>query len=148
MVAYIKNLFEQQEEDYYKPVGVGNFYGNSFIEYESQVDRNKTLSIKEYLYEFKPYLKDITNNLWKYDTWKIQLTTIINFISFKNTEEKRVTHSKSDNLEIMINDKADEVIKGLSESLLNRCQIRLETSTRGIDFIFAVLIIYIANVLK
>ena len=62
MVAYIKNLFEQQEEDYYKPVGV-DFYGNSFIEYESQVDRNKTLSIKEYLYEFKPYLKDITNNL-------------------------------------------------------------------------------------
>ena len=62
MVAYIKNLFEQQE-DYYKPLGIGNFYGNIFIEYESQVDRNKTLSIKEYLGEFKPCLKDIINHL-------------------------------------------------------------------------------------
>ena len=69
-------------------------------------------------------------------------------MSSKDTDKKRIMHSKSDNIEIMINDKADEVIKGLSESLLNRCQIRLETSTRGIDFIFALLIICIANVLK
>ena len=32
----------------------------------------------------------------------------------------------------MINDKANEVIKGLFESLLNRCQIGFETSTRGV----------------
>ena len=31
-------------------------------------------------------------------------------------------HSKSDNKEIMINDKADEVVEELSESLLNRYQ--------------------------
>ena len=31
-------------------------------------------------------------------------------------------HSKSDNIEIMINDKADEVIKELFDSLKNRYQ--------------------------
>ena len=31
-------------------------------------------------------------------------------------------HSKSDNKEIMINDKADEIVEELSESLLNRYQ--------------------------
>ena len=31
----------------------------------------KTLSIKWYLDEIKPYLRDIINNLKKYDTWKI-----------------------------------------------------------------------------
>ena len=37
-------------------------------------------------------------------------------------------HSKSNNIEIMINDKADEVIEKIFESILNKYQIRLETS--------------------
>ena len=44
--------------------------------------------------------------------WKIQLTITINFISSKDdNDEECVIHSKSDNIEIMINDKADDVIK-------------------------------------
>ena len=34
-----------------------------------------------------------------------------NFISPIDNDEERVMHSKSDNIEIMINDEADEVIK-------------------------------------
>ena len=45
-------------------------------------------------------------------------------------------HSKGNNIEIIVNDKAEEVIGEPFESLLNRYQTRLETSTRGIDFIF------------
>ena len=40
---------------------------------------NETLSIKEYLDETKPYLKDI-NNLKKPDTWKIQLMIAITLV--------------------------------------------------------------------
>ena len=40
----------------------------------------KALSAEEYLYKIILCLKDI-NNLKKYDTWKIQLTIAINFIS-------------------------------------------------------------------
>ena len=36
IIKDIKNLFEQQqEEDCYRPVRVGNFYSNNYIEYES-----------------------------------------------------------------------------------------------------------------
>ena len=49
IVSYIKNFFEL--EVYYKPVGVGNFYRNNCIEYESNGDRNKALSIEKYLEE-------------------------------------------------------------------------------------------------
>ena len=56
----------------------------------------------------KPYLKDIINNLKKSDKWKIQLTITINFISSKDdNDEEHVIHSKSDNKEITINNKAD-----------------------------------------
>ena len=40
-------------------------------------------------------------------------------------------HSKSDNKEIMINDKADKVIKKLYKSLLNRYQNNLEKLLKG-----------------
>ena len=35
-----KNLFEQQEEDYYKPLGVGSFYSTNYFEDESNCDKN------------------------------------------------------------------------------------------------------------
>ena len=68
------------------------------------------------------------NNLKKSDTGKIQLTVAINFISSKDNDEEHVIHSKSGNIEILINDKSDEVIEKLFESLLNRYQVGLETS--------------------
>ena len=45
-------------------------------------------------------------------------------------------HSKSDNIEIMVNDKTVEVIEELFQSLLSRYQIGLETLMKGSDFIF------------
>lgn len=56
-----KSVFEQQE-DHYKPEIFDNVYSNKYIEYQSNADRNKILSIREYLDEIKPYLKDIINN--------------------------------------------------------------------------------------
>ena len=44
-------------------------------------------------------------------------------------------HSKSDNIEIMINDEADEVIKELFDSVKNRYQNNLE-SMKGSEFAF------------
>ena len=47
----IKNLFqhEKEETNYYNPVRV-----NNFIEHESNSDRYKTLSVEEYLNQFRP----------------------------------------------------------------------------------------------
>ena len=81
IIRDIRDLFEHEEEDYYKPVRVGNFWSNNYIEYKSKGDRKK-LSVKKYLNKIRPYLKDIINNLKKFDSWKIQLTITINFISF------------------------------------------------------------------
>ena len=111
----MKNLFEpkKEEEKYYKPVRVSNFWSNDYIEYKSNGDRNKTLSAEQCLNKISPYLKDIINNLKQSDTWEIQLIIPNNFISFIGNDEERVMRSKSDNIEIMINDEADEVIKEL-----------------------------------
>ena len=54
---------------------------SNYIEYDSNGDRNKTLSTEEYLNKIRPYLKDIINNLKKSDTWETQLTVANNLIS-------------------------------------------------------------------
>ena len=66
------------------------------------------------------FLKDITFNLKKSDKWKIQLTIANNFISSIDNDEEWVMYSKSDNIEIMINDETDEVIKKPFDSRKNR----------------------------
>ena len=61
----IKNLFE--------PVRVNNFLSNDYIEYKSNGDKNRILSVEEYLDKVTPCLKDIVNDPKKSDTWKVQL---------------------------------------------------------------------------
>ena len=65
----------------------------------------------------------------------MQLTIAINFIFPKDVDEERVMQSKSDNIEFMPYDNANEVINGLFESLLSSYQIHLETSKTESDFI-------------
>ena len=117
----IKNLFEhEEEENYCKPVKVSNFWSNNYIEYKSNGDRNKTLSVEEYLTKIRPCLKDIINNLKKSNTWKIQLTIANNFISSIQNDEECVMHSKSNKIKNMINNEADEVIKYFFDSLKSK----------------------------
>ena len=66
---------------------------------------------------------------------KIQLAIANNFLSSIDNDEERVIYSKSDNIEIMINDEVEEVIEKLLESLKNRYQNNLESMRRS-AFVF------------
>ena len=76
----------------YKPLRVSNFWSNNYIEYESNSVKNKTFSVEEHLNKIRPYLKDIMNNFKRSDTWKIQLTIAINFVSNIDNDEERVVY--------------------------------------------------------
>ena len=65
------NLFKQQEDNY-KPVRIGNAFSSNYIDYKSNADKDKTLSIKDYLDEIKPYLSDIINDQKTHGEWKIK----------------------------------------------------------------------------
>ena len=53
-------------------------------------------------------------------------------MSSKQNDEKHVMHSSSYNIELMINDKEDEVIEGLFQLIFSRYQIVLVTLIKGI----------------
>ena len=100
----------------------------------------------------KPYLRDMINDYkvpmklrvhsgnktidyeTQFGEWEIQLTMQINFISSKNSEETRTMSTKSDNIEIMIGSKTDDIIKELCEFLLQIYQNVLEESMKGSEF--------------
>ena len=108
----IKDLFDLSvSEDYYKPIIVNTAFNNNYIRYESKGD--KILTIEEYLSMIESYLVDMINDHKNKGEWKIHLTAEINFISsIPDSDETRIMHTKSDNLEIMIGD-TNEVIKDL-----------------------------------
>ena len=51
----VRNLFENKEEENdYKPVRVSTFWSNNYNEYGRNGNRNKTLSVEEYLDKIRP----------------------------------------------------------------------------------------------
>ena len=97
-------------------------FNSNYIEYESNSDKDKILTIKEYLDMIKPYLSDMINSYITQDEWKIQLTIVINFISSKGSDETRIMHSKSDNIDIMMGSETDRIIEDFFETLLQQYQ--------------------------
>ena len=60
IVRDIRTLFEQEDDaDYFERKRVSNFLNNNYIEYESNGDRNKNLSLDRYLDKIEPYLRDV-----------------------------------------------------------------------------------------
>ena len=60
----------------------------------------------------EPYLVDMINDYKNKGEWIIQLTAVINFISFKpDSNETRIMYTKSINAEIMIGSDTNEVIE-------------------------------------
>ena len=93
----------------------------------------------------RPYLIDIINDhdtqgKWRIlsgnkiidlktqSEWKIQLTMAINFISSKDSDETRTMHTKSNNVEIMMDSETDEIIEELFKSFF----AKISTRTRRI----------------
>ena len=58
-----RSLFESDNEDYYGLVRIGNAFSSNYIEHESNRDKDKTLSIKEYLDKIRAYLSHTINDL-------------------------------------------------------------------------------------
>ena len=58
------------------------------------------------------------NNHKALSEWKIQLIMRINFVSSLDSNELRILHTKSDNMEIMSGIETNDIINELSKSFL------------------------------
>ena len=68
----IKDLFDLSiSEDFYKPIILNGAFNNNYIQYESKRDKEKILTISEYLDMIRPYLVDMLNDHKTQSEWKI-----------------------------------------------------------------------------
>ena len=103
----IENIFDNDDDDnYYKPILVKSSFKDDYKYYESRVDKDKKLSVKQYLYKIMPYLRDIINDHKAIrnnsNEWKIQINMHVNFVSSNDTGETRTIFVWSDREEIRL----------------------------------------------
>ena len=102
----IENLFDNDDndDDYYKPILIKSSFKNNYKYYESGGDKDKDLSVKQYLYKVTPYLTNLINDHKtirnESSEWKIQINMHVNFISSKGTGEIRTIYVWSENEKI------------------------------------------------
>ena len=108
-----------------------NAFNGNYIEYGSNGDKNKNLLVKKYLRMIRLYLSYIINDhkipkkikvhssteVFDYETqfgeWKIRLTRSINLMSYKDSDETRNMHTKSNNIETMMSSQTNDIIEDL-----------------------------------
>ena len=81
VIRNIRTLFEPKKRTYYKPKRVSSFLNNNYIEYESNGDKNRDLSLDEYLNNVKRYAASVELN---YEEIKWNPERILNIEPFIN----------------------------------------------------------------
>ena len=137
----IENLFDaDNNEDYYKPILVKSSFKENYKYYESRGDKDKKLSIEQYLDMIKPYLSDLINENKaienNFNEWKIQINMRVNFVSSNDTGEIRTIFVSSDNEEIRLGNEMDDIVKRLINSFLNNYQKEEIILRNGSNFVF------------
>ena len=99
-------LEEINENNYYKPILVKSSHKEGYKKYESRGDKNKTLSIQQYLNKIIPYLKELRNNHKGIKNsskeWIIQLNACIKDVSLHDTGDICTFYVWSENEEIRL----------------------------------------------
>ena len=136
----IENLFDNvNDNDYYKPILVKSSFKENYKYYESRGDKDKKLSIEQYLDMIKPYLSDLINENKaienNFNEWKIQINMRVNFVSSNDTGEIRTIFVLSDNEEVRLGNETDDIVKRLISSFLNNYQKKEIILRNGSNFV-------------
>ena len=136
-----ENVFDNiDDDDYYKPILVKSSFDENYKYYENRDDKDKKLSIEEYLDMIKPYLSDLINENKaienSFNEWKIQANMRVNFVSSNDTGEIRTIFVLSDNEEIRLGNETDDIVKRLISSFLNNYQKEEIILRNGSNFVF------------
>ena len=130
----IDHLYNDLSE-YYRPILAKQAFNNNYEFYTIRGDKNKELSLKEYIDMITPYLYEIINKK-KSANQKTQLDICINFSNLTDKEKNHTSYIKSKNIEILPGDDTNEIIKELTTSLFENYQDQLLILRNSSNYIF------------
>ena len=126
---------DDNDDNYYKPILAKTSLKNNYKYCESRGDKDKKLSVKQYIYKIMPYLSDLINDHKtirnESNEWKIQINMHVNFISPNDTDNTR-----PNNADIRSGNETGDIIKRLLNSFLTNYQNEGAISRNGSNFVF------------
>ena len=128
------------DNDYYKPILLKSSFKENYKYYQSRGDKDKKISVRQYFDMIKPYWSDLINEnkaiKINSNEWKLQINMHVNFVSSNDNGENRTIFVWSDNEEIRLGNKTDDIIKRLINSFLNKYQKEEIILRNGSSFVF------------
>ena len=133
----IETLFSPVD-NYYKPMLTKSSFKNKYQYYEIRGDKNKNLSMKQYLATILPELAKLINErkTSSEDEQKIQFIMSIRFRHDTDIGKSRTIYVRSDNVDFRIGSDTDEVLTKLFESFLNKYGYEEDTPRDGSNYSF------------
>ena len=137
-------LINIDDSDYYKPIIVSISFKNNYEYYEIRGDKNKKLSIKQYLTMIIPYLVELINERKNNNNeYKTELCMGVNFMCITD-EKTRTFYVKSNNKEIRLGNGTSNIINELIKFFLSNYQKEEQILKNGSNYTFeSVDILYI-----
>ena len=120
-----------EEDYYYKQILVKSSFNGNYKYYESRGDKEKRLSVRQYLNKITPHLYDLINDhRIARRVWKIQISMHVNFNSSKDAAKTRTIYVWSDNVSIMPGSDTDYIIRDIYKQelkIINRSDFVFES---------------------
>lgn len=136
----IENLFEHYDTDskYYKPIELSSAFNKNFMEYEIRVDRNKNVSLKQYLEKISPHLLNLFNERQNKveNKQKIQLIIGISFRHITDSSKNYIFCVNSNNILMLKADNPNDIFTKLLDSFLEKYEIEGNTLRNGSNYAF------------
>ena len=114
---------------------VKSSFKENYKYYESRGDKDKKISVKQYLHMIMPYLSDLIND-HETNEWKIQINMHVNFITFNDTGKTRTIFVWSNNEEIRLGNETNDIIKRLINCFLTNYQNEELILRNGSNFVY------------
>ena len=134
---YLHGLEQLFNDDvYYKPIEVKSSFKGNYVKYESNGDKDRSLTITFNFLKVESFLYDLIDFYKTIGEWKIQLSMQVNFITDNNDDKGLILHTKSDNVEIMRGIDTKTIVTKLFDTLKQRYQEDLETKMDASSYIF------------
>ena len=125
-------------QHYYEPILVRWAFNKNFEQYEIRGDKNRNLSINEYLAIIYPQLKELTDKK-KTSTkkeQKVQLKIAIVFRHITELSNRYIVYIKSNNIIMRSGDDTYDIMTKLYESFLENYEQEENTLRNGSNFIY------------
>ena len=132
------NLFNDLDDDsYYKPILNINPNKENYKHYVSKVDKDKKLSMKQYLLMIIPHLFDSMNDHRdEISGWSIHLNMCIHFTNHASTALLYAHHIKSDTEEIRSDSETNKILNMLFKSFMSNYHVKKEILRKESNLIF------------